>query len=342
MIEIKNLSLDLGEFALRDINLTINDGEYFIILGLTGAVKTVLLECIAGLHRIKKGEIWLEQKDITRLTPEERSIGYVPQDYVLFPFINVVANIAFGLKHTKCTQAEISERVKKLASMMGISHLLYRDTRSLSGGEKQRVALARALAPSPRVLLLDEPLSALDSRTAKYLRLELRRVHKDMGITTIHITHELMEAVEMGDKVDIIHNGNLEQVSEPERVLFYPESEKISDFLGAPNILDCDYCQNLGHGVMEVACSGLKLVVPHEGNSVQKVTILPRDIYISETRPLGPGVNCFRGTITDIKPTSNTVKIGIEVDKNNLMAEIPKHIFKEMNMVAGKEIFIIL
>ena len=129
MIEIKNLSITLGEFFLKNINLTINDGEYFVILGPTGAGKTVLIECIAGLHRIKQGEIWVDRNDITRLAPEERSMGYVPQDYVLFPFLNVVDNIAFGLGQAEYTKTEIQERVKNLARLMGISHLLYRDTR---------------------------------------------------------------------------------------------------------------------------------------------------------------------------------------------------------------------
>ena len=342
MIEIKNLSIDLGEFFLKDVNLTIGDGEYFVILGPTGAGKTVLIECIAGLHRIKQGEIWFDQNEVTHLTPEERGVGYVPQDYVLFPFLNVVDNIAFGLGQAKYTKAESQERVKNLASLMGISHLLHRDARSLSGGEKQRVALARALAPSPRILLLDEPLSALDLQTSRSLRLEIRRIHRKLGVTTLHITHDLMEAMEMADRVAVIQSGRVEQVSEPERLLFYPEGEAVSDFIGAPNILDCDYCRSLEQGVMEVGCGGLKLVVPHEGRPVHKVAILPRHIYVSETRPPGPGVNCFKGTINDIKHDRNAVRIGIEAGGNNLTAEVPHHIFEEMDLTLGKEVFLIL
>ncbi len=342
MIEIKDLSIDLGEFFLRDINLTIDNGEYFVILGPTGAGKTVLIECIAGLHHLKQGGIWLGQNEVTHLAPEEREVGYVPQDYVLFPFLNVVDNIAFGLRRAKHTDDEIQERVKNLANLLGISHLLYRDTRSLSGGEKQRVALARALAPSPKILLLDEPLSALDLRTSKYLRLELMRIHRELKVTTIHITHDLMEAVEMADRVAVIQNGTVEQVAEPEKVLFYPGSERVSDFIGAPNILDCDYCRTLEQGVMEVGCGALKLIVPHEGNSVQKVAILPRHIYVSETKPPGMGVNCFRGVVTSIQHHRNAVRIGIEVGGNNLVAEIPHHIFGEMDLSEGKEVFLIL
>lgn len=342
MIEIKNLSLHLGEFHLKDISLSVGGGEYFVILGPTGAGKTVLMECLAGLHHIRQGEIWLGRREVTHLASEERNVGYVPQDYVLFPFLNVVDNIAFGLRRAKRSGNEIQGRVKKLADLMGISHLLHRDTRSLSGGEKQRVALARALAPSPGILLLDEPLGALDLRTAKYLRLELRRVHHELGLTTIHITHDLMEALEMADRVAVIQNGQVEQVAEPEEMLFYPEGERVADFIGAPNILDCDYCRNLGQGIMEVGCGGLKLTVPHEGGPISKVAILPRHIYVSETRPPGLSVNGFQGNITAIETAGNTVRIWIDVDDNNLMAEMPSYLFEEMDLAVGQEVFLIL
>jgi molybdate/tungstate transport system ATP-binding protein len=342
MIEIRDLSLRLGEFNLHDINLSIQDGEYFVILGPTGAGKTVLLECVAGLHHFKKGTIFFNAADVTRLMPEERSLGYVPQDYVLFPFLNVFDNIAFGLKQFKSSRAEIRKRVDEIADILGITPLLRRDTRSLSGGEKQRVALARALAPSPRTLLLDEPLSALDLRTARSLRLELKRVHRQLGLTTIHITHDLTEALEMADRVAVIQDGRVEQVAEPEAMLFYPEGEKVADFIGSPNILDCDYCRSLGQGVMEVDCGGLKLTVAHEGADIKKVAILPRHIYVSETRPPGLSVNGFQGLITAIEPVGNIVKISLDVAGKALMSEIPSYIFDEMDLAVGKEVFTIL
>lgn len=342
MIEIKNLSLHLGKFSLKDINLTIGDGEYFVILGPTGAGKTVLIECIAGLHHIKQGEIWVDQNEVTRLTPEERNIGYVPQDYVLFPFLNVIGNIAFGLKQTGYPKTEMQKRVKTLASLLGISHLLNRDIRSLSGGEKQRVALARALAPSPRILLLDEPLSSLDLQTSKYLRLELRQIHKELGVTTIHITHNQVEAEEMADRIAILNMGRLEQVGKPQEVFFYPENEVVSDFIGALNILDCDSCHILGRGLMEVDCGGMRIILPHDGDLVQRIALFPRDIYVSDTQPPGPSVNRFKGTITSIKSSSATVKVELEVGENTLQAEMPRDIFEDMDLAIGKEAFLIL
>jgi ABC-type Fe3+/spermidine/putrescine transport system ATPase subunit len=342
MIEIKELSIRLGEFRLKDVKLTIGDAEYFVILGPTGAGKTVLMECIAGIHRAHTGEIWRDGAEITRLAPEERNIGYVPQDYVLFPFLNVFDNITFGLKGTRRTGAGVREKVSELADLMGITHLLRRDTRSLSGGEKQRVALARALAPSPGILLLDEPLSALDQRTAKYLRLELHRVHRELGLTTIHITHDLTEALGMADRVAVIRGGRVEQVAPPEEMLFYPESEGVADFIGAPNILDCDYCHDLGQGIIEVGCGRMKLTVPHDSGRVSKVAILPRHIYISGTRPPGLSVNGFPGTVTSIQPAGNTVRVHVQVLDNNLLVETPSYLYEEMDLEVGQEVFLIL
>jgi ABC-type Fe3+/spermidine/putrescine transport system ATPase subunit len=300
------------------------------------------MECIAGIHRVRRGEIWLDGVEITRFTPEERNLGYVPQDYVLFPFLNVLENITFGLERAKRSGDGIKERVDRLAALTGIGHLLKRDTRSLSGGEKQRVALARALAPLPRLLLLDEPLGALDQRTAKSLRLELRRVHRELKLTTIHITHDLMEALEMADRVAVVREGRVEQVAPPEEMLFYPQGEGVADFIGAPNILDCDYCRDLGQGVVEVGCGGLKLTVPHEGGPVRKVAILPRHVYLSETRPPGLSVNGFQAVVTSISTSGNTVKIRVDVVGIGLMAELPSYIYEEMDLDVGKEVFLIL
>ena len=342
MIEIKNLSIDLGEFFLKNIDLAIGNGEYFGILGPTGAGKTVLLECIAGLHSIKEGEIWINGNNATHLAPEERNIGYVPQDYVLFPFLNVCDNIAFGLRQARYSRTDSVEKVKALANLMGISHLLYQDTHSLSGGEKQRVALARALALAPKVLLLDEPLSSLDLQTAKYLRLELRRIHKELGVTILHVTHNQAEAEEIADRIGILNMGRLEQVGKPEEVFFYPKNEIVSDFIGTPNILECDCCHNLGQGIMEVDCGGLRIILPHDGDSIQRIALFPRDIYISDTQPPGPHVNRFTGTITEIKPSGTTVRLGVKVGGNILYAEMPQDVFEEMDLAVGKEVFLIL
>jgi ABC-type sugar transport system ATPase subunit len=342
MIEVKNLSINLGEFFLKNINLAVNDGEYFVILGPTGAGKTILIECIAGLRRMKQGEIWLNDSNVTGLSPEQRNIGYVPQDYVLFPFLNVVNNITFGLKQAKWPKNKIEERAKDIADLMGISHLLERDTTSLSGGEKQRVALARALAPSPKILLLDEPLSALDMQTSRYLRFELQRIHRELGITTIHITHNQVEAEELADRIAILNAGEINQVGSAEEIFFHPCNAAVMNYLGRPNILDCDECRIIGRGIMEAGCRGLKIIVPHDGKAFKRIIIYPRDVYVSVSEPPGSQVNRFRAVITDVKTSASTVRLRFKAGENMIRSELPRQVFEEMGLSTGMEAFITL
>jgi ABC-type sugar transport system ATPase subunit len=342
MIEIKNLSIQMGEFSLKNLSITVRDKEYFVILGPSGAGKTVFLECLAGLHRIKQGEIWVDEVDIAHHSPEERKIGYVPQDYVLFPFLNVAENIQFGLKRGKYDRLNIPKRVLTLADLLGITHLLERDTRSLSGGEKQRVALARALATAPRILLMDEPLSSLDLQTGKHLRLELKRMHQELGVTTFHVTHNHDEAEELADRIAIIHAGRVQQTGTPSDIFFSPKNEAVSNFIGALNILKCDSCRILGSGLVEVDCGGIHIVLPHDEATVQKVAIAPRDVWVSDLLPPGPQVNRYKGRIHDIEHTGVVVRLSIEVGQKILKAEIPEDIFAEMHLLPGKDAYIIL
>jgi molybdate/tungstate transport system ATP-binding protein len=342
MIEIKGLSIHIGEFSLKDLNVTIQDKEYFVILGPSGAGKTVLIECIAGIHKLRKGEIWIDKANITRLAPEERGMGYVPQDYVLFPFLNVRENIIFGLKRSKTSKAEIQKRMLALADLLGIMHLLDRDTRSLSGGEKQRVALARALAPSPRILLMDEPLSSLDVQTSKYLRLELRRIHQELGVTTIHITHNHMEAEELADRMAIMSDGRIEQVGQPQDIFFSPKTEAVSSFIGSLNILECQACRQLVPGLMEVDCGGMHIILPHDEGAMQKIAISPRDVYISDVLPPGPSVNRYQGMITAIVFNTTMAKLEVKVGNISIKAEMPVELAKEMGLIIGKEVYLIL
>jgi molybdate/tungstate transport system ATP-binding protein len=342
MIQIKNLSVRIGEFSLLDLNVTIRDQEYFVVLGPSGAGKTVFMECIAGIHKVKKGEIWLDKTNITRLAPEERGIGYVPQDYVLFPFLSVQENITFGLRRRKYSKLEIQKRMMVLADLLGIIHLLDRDTRTLSGGEKQRVALARALAPAPRMLLLDEPLSSLDVQTSKYLRLELRKIHQELGVTTIHITHNHMEAEELADRMAIMSGGKIEQIGKPQDIFFAPETEAVSNFIGSLNILGCDSCRQLVPGLMEVDCGGMRIILPRDEGTMQKIAISPRDVYVSDVMPPGPSVNRYKGSIMAIDYNATMAKLEIKIGSNVIKAEMPSELAREMNLIIGKEVYLIL
>ena len=172
--------------------------------------------------------------------------------------------------------------------------------------------------------------------------MELKQLQRELGITTIYVTHDLIEAEELADRIAIIQHGHMEQVGAPDEVFFYPKNERVSDFIGAPNILHCDYCRSLGQGLLEVDCGGLNVILPDDGNMVQRIALFPRDIYVSETKPPGPGVNRFKGTITSIKSADDAVRLEVMVEEKRLLTEMPHHIFEDMDLAVGKEVFLIL
>lgn len=249
MLRVEHLSIRLGEFDLREISLEVREGEYFVLLGPTGTGKTVLVECIAGLHRPQRGRILLGGYDITDLPPEQRGIGYVPQDYALFPNLTVLENIAFGLRVRKLSEKAVRQKVHQLAEWLGITYLLHRLPLTLSGGEKQRVALARALAVEPKVLLLDEPLAAVDEQTRERLCRELKAIQRQAGATFIHVSHNFEETLAVADRIGVMNFteedagrgmrlrvGRLLQVGTPEEIFYRPANEFVAQFTRAENI----------------------------------------------------------------------------------------------------------
>lgn len=250
MIEVTNAHKELGEFSLRGVDLRIETGEYFVVLGPTGAGKTVLLECIAGLWRLDKGEVWLEGRNVTDLDPELRNVSYVPQDYVLFPHMSLRDNIEFSLVVRGASHELRERRVRELSELLGIGHLLERRPLTLSGGEQQRGALARALAPSPTLLLLDEPLSALDEGTRRELTPALRKVSDELDTTVIHVCHNFDEALELADRIGIIHEGRIVQVGAPGEVFRTPAGEFVARFVGAENMLPVRSCDRAACAVV--------------------------------------------------------------------------------------------
>jgi len=223
-----------------------------------------------------------------------------------------------------------------------VEHLHHRFPKHLSGGEKQRVALARALAPYPGVLLLDEPFNSLDFQTAKYLRMEFLRLHRELRITTIYVTHSLPEAEEMADRIAVVLNGTVRQVGSPEEIFFSPKQNGVSDFIGSPNILKCEYSKPLGGGLSEVGCGGLSIIVPHEGNQAKKIAILPRDIHVAADNPPGPDINRFPGVITAIERTHPLTRLHLRAGENELVAELPDHIYESLDLNVGRPVVLIL
>ena len=331
----------ISYFICRDINLTIRDKELLVLLGPTGAGKTTLLNIIAGLADYT-GTISFNGHAIDGLPAHLRKVGVLFQDLALFPHLDVRSNIAYGLKMQDLSRRAVADRVDELLALMHIDHLSHRYPRYLSGGEKQRVALARALAPSPDILLLDEPFSSLDFRTSRYLMMELRRIQKTVGITTMYVTHSLTEAREMADRVGVLFNGELEQVDLPWKVFLDPQSRRVSDFLGTPNVLACETCRDLTEGLIEATCGGIRIVAPHDKMDVGKIIISPDHVYVFREKPPGPNLNRFKGVITDILPSRFVVRFKVRVAENVLVAELPVDMFQDMGLKIGDEVFVIL
>ncbi len=246
MLRLQDIRVILGDFQLKDISLHVRNGEYMVLLGPTGTGKTVLLETIAGMYRIVRGSILVQGRDVTRLPPEKRNLGVVYQDYALFPHLTVRRNIAFGLQLRGEPRGKVSKVVEEMGDFLDIGSILDRRPGNLSGGERQRVALARALVLEPHVLLLDEPLSALDRSTRDRLRRELKRIHQEIGVTIVHITHDLTEAFFLADHLAVMKDGSILQQDTPENVLKCPRNRAVAELLGIENLIPGKIGENGG------------------------------------------------------------------------------------------------
>lgn len=238
-LKIQNLTKRFGTFtALNRINLEIRKGEFVCFLGPSGCGKTTLLRVIAGLEAQNEGAIYLAGKDVSRADPADRDFGIVFQSYALFPNLTVERNVGYGLVNRGWSSARRQDRITELLDLVGLSDQGGKYPVQLSGGQQQRVALARALANSPRLLLLDEPLSALDAKVRVHLRSEIRSLQKRLGVTTVMVTHDQEEALAMADRIVVMNHGNIEQVGGPEAIYCRPETVFVSDFVGHTTFLD--------------------------------------------------------------------------------------------------------
>jgi len=329
MIKIENISKNLGEFFLDNVSLEVGEGEYLMILGPTGAGKTILLETLAGIYPPDNGRIFLDGVDITRLPPRKRNIGMVYQDYMLFPHLTVEKNICYGLKSRKMSRKDMLAYITRLTDLLGISHLLHRYPGTLSGGEQQRAAIARALVMEPKVLLLDEPLSALDSETRSKLREELRRVHSITRTTMIHVTHSFNEAFLLGTRMAIMNRGEIVQIGEPGEVFRKPNCKFAAEFLGVSNIFP-------GHAVKENGAShidldGFKIFPAASCDGNVYASIRPEDIIISLSPFESSARNSFSGQITEISDTGLLVNVSVNAGIP-LLVTVTKKSFVELGL----------
>ena len=293
--------------AVNDVSITVSRGEFFSLLGPSGCGKTTLLRMLGGFERPDSGRIYLEGKDITDLPPNQRRVHTVFQNYALFPTMTVWDNIAFSLKLAKKDPEEIEEAVDKILEMIQLSDQAWKYPNQLSGGQKQRVAIARALVDRPQVLLLDEPLAALDLKLRQHMLLELDTIHDQVGITFLYVTHDQGEAMSLSDRIAVINKGKVEQLDGPAKIYEAPASRFVASFIGDTNFfsgeivsVDGDYCRIQCEGFPQIqAFNDKKLSV---GQRVD-LSVRPEKIRVTLTPPppeKGAGINVFPSTIKDI------------------------------------------
>lgn len=355
MIKVENLCLNLGNFRLKNINFSVEDGQYCVLLGSSGAGKTLLMECITGLREPDRGRIFLNGREVTDIPPEERNIGYLPQDYALFPFMNVYCNISFGLRLRKFTADEIKRDVNNVADSLNIKHLLHRLPSTLSGGEKQRVALARAFIINPYFLLLDEPYCSLDASLKRHLWLQMLRFHRRTNKTTVHITHDLEEAFTLGEKVIVLINGCAEQSGSREDVFYHCNSFKVASFLGISNILYGRVISVNGEDNIKIGWKDYTITAPFkegfvEGNKII-FCIRPQEIkIIREGRPIRAELrdNLFKGQIVDSISHGTTYTLYFKISdsqptydsEHDFEIIVPVYTYLKLNLQRGKEILV--
>ena len=279
IIEIKNIIKSFGDKRiLNDVSLYVKRGEFLTLLGPSGCGKTTLLRIIAGFGSADSGEVLFNGKDISDVPPHERPVNTVFQRYALFPHLDVYENIAFGLKLKKLPTDEIDKKVRKALKMVSMTDYEDRDVDSLSGGQQQRVAIARAIVNEPSVLLLDEPLSALDLKMRKDMQMELKEMHKELGITFIYVTHDQEEALTLSDTIVVFDEGNIKQIGTPTDIYNEPQNAFVADFIGESNILNGTMIKDK---LVEFAGHQFDCVDEGFGENVAvDVVVRPEDIYI--------------------------------------------------------------
>ncbi len=285
-IVVKNVRKYFGDVkALDGVSITIDEGSFVVLLGPSGCGKTTLMRCISGLEQLTDGEIYFNEKEVSKLQPKDRNVSMVFQSYAVWPHMRVRENIAYPLKLKKVPKTEIEKRVNWVADLLNISELLNRYPSQLSGGQRQRVAVARAIVHKPEVLLMDEPLSNLDALLRVKMRSELKKLHEQLKVTTIYVTHDQVEAMTMGDKIAVMNKGKIIQYGTPEEIYKKPATIFVAGFVGSPqmNFIECDVVSE--NGEQYAKFGELKFKLPGEVG-INKIIagVRPENISLEEPK----------------------------------------------------------
>jgi multiple sugar transport system ATP-binding protein len=329
-----------GTHAVKDLNIGINDGEFVVLVGPSGCGKTTALRMVAGLEEISKGEVRIGDRVVNRVPPKDRDIAMVFQNYALYPHLSVRENIGFGLKLRKLPKDEINRRVEDAARILGIHELLERKPRALSGGQRQRVAMGRAIVREPQAFLMDEPLSNLDAKLRVQMRAEVLRIQKDLGTTTIYVTHDQTEAMTMGDRVAVMRKGVLQQCAAPQVLYDQPVNLFVAGFIGSPEMNMVESDLEVTNGAATVSFAGQRLAIDPQvferrprlkGMGGQRVIlgIRPEDMEDAALEPDHPQDRRMRAEVDLTEAMGSEVYVHFEVDAPRVLTEDTKELLED-------------
>lgn len=337
---IKNVTKTFGELvALNDVSLSVDEGEFVCLLGPSGCGKTTLLRIIAGLEQQNTGQIHQAGVDISKKPPRERDFGIVFQSYALFPNLNVEENIAYGLENRKVPREEIQTRVAELLELIGLPDVGKKYPAQLSGGQQQRVALARALAPSPGLLLLDEPLSALDARVRISLRIEIKHLQHRLGVTTVFVTHDQEEALVMADRIVVMDQGTIEQVGIAEQIYRSPASPFVANFVGMMNFVPAIIGDEPNQ--LKIGSVSLEGDIPEGLKPGDPVTLAIRPEEIQLTEQVGGLKNLCQATVAESEFLGSVDRLTCRLDEEEqtrLLVEVSSNLMKELVIENGSQL----